>query len=222
MTEEKEKEGIQMMEMRGIIRMLKVTAGRAEDLVMTGGPIHGSAAGVRQYNAVLKRISNSAFADPELFIPLEEDASFADLGICCEQLAAYLEGLEEAMEPGARAKKAAPQIMGPVSIKVGDVGELGDLGEIIRQAIPSWLKGQMDVKVGVSEAVKKEPEAEMNDVESRIAELGAQMQALAERMSREELSGDEIRKLADQMRELGQQQSELAKKHAAIRAPKDA
>ena len=58
-------------------------------------------------------------------------------------------------------------------------------------------------------------------LEERIAELGAQMQALAERMSREELSGDEIRKLADQMRELGQQQSELARKHAAIRAPKD-
>jgi hypothetical protein len=218
MTEEKKKEGVPITEIRGIIRMLKVTAGRAEDLVMTGGPIHGSAAGVRQYNAVLKRISNSTFADPELFIPLEEDASFADLGIACEQLAAYLGGITEAAEPG-KAKKAAPQIMGPVSIKVGDVGELGDLGEIIRQAMPSWLKGQMDVKV--SKAEKKEPEAEMNDLESRIAELGAQMQALAERMSREELSSDEIRKLADQMRELGQQQSELAKKHAAIRAPKD-
>jgi hypothetical protein len=221
MTEEKKKEGVPIMEIRGIIRMLKVTAGRAEDLVMTGGPIHGSAAGVRQYNAVLKRISNSTFANPELFIPLEEDASFVDLGIACEQLAAYLGGITEAAEPG-KAKKAAPQIMGPVSIKVGDVGELGDLGEIVRKAIPSWLKGKMDVKVDVSEEEKKEPEAEMNDLESRIAELGAQMQALAERMSREEMSSDEIRKLADQMRELGQQQSELAKKHAAIRAPKDA
>ncbi len=221
MTEEKKKEGIQMMEMQGIIGMLKKTADSAEHLMMVGGPTKGSAAGVRQYNAVLKRISNFAFADPELFIPLEEDASFADLGIACEQLAAYLEGMTEAAEPG-KAKKAAPQIMGPVSIKIGDVGELGDLGEIIRHAIPSWLKGHMHVEATVSELEKKEPEAEMNDLESRIAELGAQMQALAERMSREELSGDEIRKLADQMRELGQQQSELAKKHAAIRAPKDA
>jgi len=221
MTEEKKKEGVQMMEMQGIIGMLKKTADRAEDLRITGGSEKGSVAGVRQYNAVLKRISNSAFADPELFTALDEDANFADLSISCEQLAAYLEGVTEAAEPG-KAKKAAPQIMGPVSIKIGDVGELGDLGEIIRQAMPSWLKGQMDVKIGVSEAEKKEPEAEMNDLESRIAELGAQMQALAESMSREELSSDEIRKLADQMRELGQQQSELAKKHAAIRAPKDA
>ncbi len=221
MTEEKEeKEGIQMMEMQGIIGMLKKTADSAEHLMMIGGQVKGSAAGVRQYNAVLKRLKNFVLADPELFTPLDEDASFADLGIACEQLAAYLEGMTEAAEPG-KAKKAAPQIMGPVSIKVGDVGDLGDLGEIIRQAMPSWLKGKMDVKVGVSEAVKKEPKAEMNDLESRIAELGAQMQALAERMSREELSGDEIRKLADQMRELGQQQSELARKHAAIRAPKD-
>jgi len=221
MTEEKEKEGVQMMEMQGIIGMLKKTAERAEDLRMTGGQEKGSVAGVRQYNAVLKRISNSAFADPELFTALDEDASFADLGICCEQLAAYLEGMTEAAEPD-KAKKAAPQIMGPVSINIADLDDLSDLGEIVRKAIPSWLKGQMDVKVGVSEAVKKEPEAEMNDLESRIAELGAQMQALAERMSREEMSSDEIRKLADQMRELGQQQSELVKKHAAIRAPKDA
>jgi len=219
MTEEKKKEGVQMMEMQGIIGMLKKTADRAEDLRITGGSEKGSVAGVRQYNAVLKRISNSAFADPELFTALDEDANFADLSISCEQLAAYLEGVTEAAEPG-KAKKAAPQIMGPVSIKIGDIGELGDLGEIIRQSIPSWLKGQMDVKV--SKAEKKEPEAEMNDLESRIAELGAQMQALAERMSREELSGDEIRKLADQMRELGQQQSELAKKHAAIHAHNDA
>ncbi len=220
MTEEKEeKQGIQMMEMQGIIGMLKKTADSAEHLMMIGGQVKGSAAGVRQYNAVLKRLKNFVLADPDLFTPLDEDASFADLGIACEQLAAYLEGMTEAAEPG-KAKKAAPQIMGPVSIKVGDVGDLGDLGEIIRQAMPSWLKGQMDVKI--SKAEKKEPKAEMNDLESRIAELGAQMQALAERMSREELSGDEIRKLADQMRELGQQQSELAKKHAAIRAPKDA
>jgi hypothetical protein len=221
MTEEKEKEGVQMMEMQGIIGMLKKTADSAEHLMMVGGQVKGSTAGVRQYNAVLKRLKNFVLADPELFTPLDEDASFADLGIACEQLAAYLEGMTEAAEPG-KAKKAAPQIMGPVSIKIGDVGDLGDLGEIIRQAMPSWLKGKMDVKVDVSEAEEKEPEAEMNDLESRIAELGAQMQALAERMSREELSGDEIRKLADQMRELGQQQSELAKKHAAIRAPKDA
>ncbi len=219
MTEEKEeKEGVQAMEMQGIIGMLKKTADSAEHLMMIGGQVKGSAAGVRQYNAVLKRLKNFVLADPELFTPLEEDASFADLGIACEQLAAYLEGMTEAAEPG-KAKKAAPQIMGPVSIKIGDVGDLGDLGEVIRQAMPSWLKGQMDVKI--SKAEKKEPKAEMNDLESRIAELGAQMQALAERMSREELSGDEIRKLADQMRELGQQQSELAKKHAAIRAPKD-
>jgi hypothetical protein len=221
MTEEKEKEGVQMMEMQGIIGMLKKTADSAEHLMMTGGQVKGSTAGVRQYNAVLKRLKNFVLADPELFTPLEEDASFADLSISCEQLAAYLEGMTEAAEP-ASAKKAAPQIMGPVSIKIGDVGDLGDLGEIIRQAMPSWLKGQMDVKIDASKAEKKEPEAEMNDLESRIAELGAQMQALAERMSREELSSDEIRKLADQMRELGQQQSELAKKHAAIRAPKDA
>jgi len=64
MTEEKEKEGIQMMEMRGIIRMLKVTAGRAEDLVMTGGPIHGSGIQIDESQFLGNQSGRGAFAGP--------------------------------------------------------------------------------------------------------------------------------------------------------------
>ena len=154
MAEEEKKEGVQMMEMQAIIRLLKTTAERAEHLRMTGGTEQGSVAAVRQYNAVLKRIKGFVFADPELFAPLEEDASFVDLAISCEQLAAYLEGMMEAAEP--RPKKPPTQIMGPVSIKISDPGELGDLGELIRQAMPSWVKGQMGVDVTLGEAKRNQ------------------------------------------------------------------
>ena len=215
MAEEKKSEGIQMLEVKGMIGMLKATARTAEHLRLTGGPAQGSPAAVRQYNAVMKRLSSIIPGD--LFTPLEEDASFVDLGMCCEQLAAYLESLQDTTE---EKKAVTPKIQGPVAIKIGDLGELKNLGELIRQAMPSWLREEMEKnKSKEAEEVKEEePEGDMNDLESRIAELGAQMQVLAERMHREELSSDEIRKLADEMRQLGQQQSELAKRHAAIRS----
>jgi len=208
---------VEEKELRTVIRMLEATTKTAEHLRMTGGEEwdRRSAAGVRQYNAVVKRLKDTDTIPEDMFVPLEEDASFVDLGMCCEQLAAYLGGMIE--EP-VEEKKAAPQIMGPVSIKVGDLGDLKDLGELIRKAMPSWLREQMEEKKPKEE---EKPKADMNDLESRMAELGAQMQVLAERMHREELSSDEIRELADQMRELGHKQSELARQHAAIRAPRD-
>ena len=204
-------------ELRTIVQMLDATTKTADHLRMTHSDVdQRSPAGVRHYNSIVKRLEDTDTIPKDLFSPLEEDASFVDLGMCCEQVAAYLRGMIE--EPAEGKKAVTPQIMGPVSIKVGDLGNLKDLGQLIRQAMPSWIREHMEKE----EQEEEESKADMNDLESRIAELGAQMQALAERMSREELSGDEIRKLADQMRELGQQQSELAKKHAAIRAHKHA
>ena len=213
---------VEEKELKTIIRMLEATTRTAEHLRMTGGEDRQSAAGVRQYNAVVKRLKDTDTIPEDMFAPLEEDASFIDLGMCCGQLGAYLGGMVE--EPAREKKAEAPRIQGPVSIKIGDLRNLKDLGELMRQAMPSWLREQMEKhesKEGEEKAKKEgEPEGSMNALESRIAELGAQMRVLAERMHREELSSDEIRELADQMRQLGQQQSELAKQHAAIRAHK--
>jgi hypothetical protein len=163
MAEEKELKGIQMAELKGIIQMLKTTAETATHLRMTGGADQGSAAGIRQYNAIVKHLKDTVPED--LFAPLEEDASFVDLGMCCEQLAAYLGGMIE--EPVEKKKATTPQIMGPVSIKVGDLGDLKDLGELIRQSMPSWLRKQMEKeesKAGKEEAKKEgEPQTGGSD-----------------------------------------------------------
>ena len=209
---------IEEKELKGIVKMLNATTKMAEHLRMTHDLDKKSAAGVRQYNGIVKRLNGTDTVPADMFTPLEEDASFVDLGMCCEQLAAYLGSMVE--EPAAE-KKFEKQINAPHINISGGMPDLDKLGELIRQAMPSWLREQMEEEKPEAEEEEKkgkDPDTNMNDVESRIAELGAQMQVLAERMHREELSGDEIRKLADQMRELGQQQSELARKHAAIRA----
>ena len=212
---------IEEKELKGIIKMLNATTKMAEHLRMTHDLDKKSAAGVRQYNGIMKRLNGTDTVPADMFTPLEEDASFVDLGMCCEQLAAYLGSMVE--EPAAE-KKFEKQINAPHINISGGMPDLDKLGELIRQAMPSWLREQMEEEKPEAEEEEKkgkDPDTNMNDVESRIAELGAQMQVLAERMHREEMSSDEIRKLADQMRELGQQQSELARKHAAVRAVKE-
>ncbi len=202
---------IEERELKGIIQMLGATVKMVEQASLTGslGKERKAGAGVRQYNAVVKRLQDTDTIPEGIFSSLEEEASFVELSIYCGQLAAYLEGMVE--EPPK--EKKSENIGDNVIVNIG--GDLKDLGEVIRQAMPSWIKEQMGGEK--EEEEKEEPEADMNNVESKIAELGAQMQVLAERMHREELSGDEIRKMADQMRELGQQQSELARQHAAVR-----
>ena len=47
------------------------------------------------------------------------------------------------------------------------------------------------------------------------------MQVLAEKLRREELSPDEVKRLADEMRKIGLKQAELARKRAELRAKTD-
>ena len=206
-------------EIKGIIQMLNATAEMAEHASMTGSMAEGQKAGIRQYNNVLKHLQETDTVSEGLFVSVEEDASFDELGVCCSQLAAYLDGMTA--EPKIRHGRSG-NVNAPYINMAGCLPDMQKMGDMIRNAMPSWIREQMEKEEPEEEEQEdKEPEADMNDLESRIAELGAQMQVLAERMHREELSSDEIRKLADQMRELGQQQSELARQHAVIRTHKD-
>lgn len=189
----------------------KMMASRDEELK--------AGAGVRQYNAVVERLQETDTIPKGIFTPLGEDDTLEALGVCCAQLESYLKGM---MQDPAEGKSTGEHRK--VIKMVSGIPNMENLGELIRQAMPSWLREQMDKDKPEAEEEEEieSPEANMNDLESKMAELGAQMQVLAERMHREELSGDEIRKLADRMRELGEQQTKLAKQHAVIRAPGDA
>ena len=210
---------LEKKEIKGVIQMLKATANMAEHASLIGFAAEGQKTGIRQYNNVLKRLQDTDTVPEGLFISVEEDASVYEVGMCCGQLAAYLEGVTA--EPRIRRGKSG-NVNAPYINMAGGLPDMQEMGNIIRNAMPSWIREQMEREEPEAEEPEdKEPEADMNDLESRIAELGAQMQVLAERMHREELSSDDIRKLADQMRELGQQQSELARQHAAIRIHKD-
>jgi hypothetical protein len=208
----------QEKEIKRMIRLLESTAEIAEHASLTGTFKQGQKASLRQYNAILERLKETEEIPGVLFPPLEEDAPFDEVGVACKQLAAYL---QEEDEPVKARPREAPFLDGSPIINIG--GDLKDLGELIRDALPDWIKkGRVDIFTPEEEPKESEPAEEsetqdLNDLESQMSELGAQMQVMAERLRRESLSPDEIQRLADGMRELGEKHAELAKKQAALR-----
>jgi hypothetical protein len=94
---------------------------------------------VRSYNSVLTHLSGQGEIPAALFPPLPETASLDEVGIASAQLAEYLRaGLPEP-EPQAGS--------GP---KLGDgnvffnIGGLGEIGELVREHLPEWLRGKKE------------------------------------------------------------------------------
>lgn len=214
----------QEKEIRKVIHMLRATAKAAEQAALTGAYSTGGPAFVRQYNAVLEHLKEIGVLREKLFPPLEAEVNSGEAGLLCTQLAAYLEGELPASEeglgqPGAHCVKESPSITIATG-NIGDLGSLKDLGELIRRHLPAWLRGateQEDADREIKAEAPPEPEPSLNNVESQLAELGAQMQVLAERMRRQDLSVEERLRLAEEMSRVGQEQGRLAREHARLR-----
>jgi len=213
----------QEKEIKRMIRLLESTAKIAQDASMTGMLEQGQKASIRQYNAILDRLKETEEIPDVLFPPLEEDASFDEVGVACKQLVAYLQEEEEPAKARSREQFRVGDM--PI-INIG--GDLKDLGELIRNALPEWMKkGHIDIFTPEKEPKESKPAEEsetqnLNDLESQMSELGAQLQVMAERLRRESLSPDEIQRLADGMRELGEKHAKLAQRQAAMRLQMEA
>ena len=169
-----------------------------------------------------------------LFDPLEEEAEFSEVGVACYHLAGFLKSDLDDFEISQK-KMDKEKIK---KIIVGNLGELKDLGEVIRQAMPDFLKDAWkETKKGDSSKAETPPESESttqevaskegdeeivnpdsNSVESQIAELRTKIQALAEQLQEDIVSPEEIRRLTREMRKLGKQQEKLARQRATLGA----
>jgi hypothetical protein len=212
-------------EIRGIMRMLASIAKTAEQASLTGAFAEGKGIAIRQYNAILKRLSEIGEIPEGLFPELNEETSFDEVGVACKQLAGYLEGVIESEEREERTEKVFSGDKILVNIGGDMFRELGDwlrsgLLEDVKETVMDVFKPK--AKEETEEARDEEGEnLTLDELESRIAELGGQMQVLAEKLRREELSPDEVKRLADEMREIGLKQAELARKRAELRAKMD-
>ena len=223
-------------EIRRIFHLVESTAKIAKEATLTGMLKGGEKRCIKQFNNALNRLIEIDIVPEGLFDPLEEEAEFSEVGVACYHLAGFLKSDLDDFEISQK-KMDKEKIK---KIIVGNIGELKDLGEVIRQAMPDFLKDAWkETKKGDSSKTETPPESDSttqkvvsieieedeeivnpdsNSVESQIAELRTQIQALAEQLQEDIVSPEEIRRLTREMRKLGKQQEKLARQRATLGA----
>lgn len=189
--------------MRRIHGLLETIADLAEHSELTDVEGGSEAHAARQYNAALSRLVELEVAGEGFFVALTDEASWPELRAACAQVAGYIGPDVEAMGSEHRIINFQPNFAGEITTE--------RVGALLREVAPEDTQDTQDTH----DASEDSPG--LDDVESKIAELGGQMQVLAERLHRNDLSTDEVKGLADQLRDLGREQTQLAEEHARAR-----
>ncbi len=124
-------------EIRGLFQILEQTAEMAEDSALTENYKDGESRCISQFNKVLKRLNELNAIPNDLFEPLHENASYSEISIACNHLAAYL---NEGLGSFPDLKGMMTNILGKRVIEniEGELKE-GKIGDLIRHAIPEFM-----------------------------------------------------------------------------------
>lgn len=160
-------------EIRRILRLLETTARIVETSAITDHFSEGEERCARQFNNALNLLADLDAVPDGLFEPLETHASFGDICFACHQVSAYVrEGCVDDFDFDHMKKT------------IGD--ELKEVPEMVRQAMPSFLKdmwsGQTEENVETVETVEvtSDEDEEVTSVEQRIGRLEGQMETVVE------------------------------------------
>ncbi len=152
----------QRRELRGVIQLLKATAQMAEHSSLTGSLGNGAGAGVRQYNAVLKRFSETGIVPEYLFAPLYQETSFDELGVLCKQLAGYLKGyVSDAAEEGEGIVIPDLRHLGE-EIREATGGIPGEVSKALRESLRSLTGTEPEAEKTASDTAEQPPEKDKN------------------------------------------------------------
>jgi hypothetical protein len=224
-----------VQEIRRIVNLLEKTHRIAREASISGALSGGREYVVRQYNAIVANLGERGLVLPAYFPTLGEggaEVTFDEVGIACAQLADYLRADLPEEERGRHGKGHGPH--GSFSVNVGNLPELKNIGEVIRESLPHWMRAAREGSKEVTTESSGNPTAAhpqgppsdlgglrdqsaLNDLESRLAEVGAKIQVVAEQMRREELPAAELQRLANELSRLGREQAQMAQEAAARR-----
>ena len=171
---EAQKEIRRMKEIRQILRLLETTARIIETSAITDQFSDGEERCARQFNNALNLLADLGAVPDGLFEPLETDAAFGDICFACHQVSAYV-----------KESCADDFDFSQITKTIGD--ELKDVGEVVRQSMPSFLKdvwsGQPredNVDTAESVEVTSDEDEDVTSVEQRIVKLEGQMETVVE------------------------------------------
>ncbi len=124
-------------EIRGLFQILEQTAEIADESLLTENYKDSESRCISQFNKVLQRLIEINAVPKELFDPLQEDASFSEISIACNHLAAYL---SEGLGTSSDLKGMMTNILGKNIIdNISDELKEGRIGDLIRSAMPDFL-----------------------------------------------------------------------------------
>lgn len=121
----------EQVNMKQAKRLLCAITDLARESSMTGSLVKGTRAAVRQYNGLLRHLSETGAVPAGLFTLLDEDEdSFDELGVACALLNAYIE--EDDAAPAS--PPAPPNMM--VQADSQELRELRELRDLLRERMP--------------------------------------------------------------------------------------
>ena len=124
-------------EIRGLFQILEQTAEMAENSALTENYQDGERRCISQFNKVLKRLNALNAIPNDLFDPLHENASYSEISIACNHLAAYL---SEDLGSFPDLKGMVSNILGKRVIEnIEEELKEGKIGDLIRHAIPEFM-----------------------------------------------------------------------------------
>lgn len=128
-------------EVRRLRRLLKDIADLAQNASLTGSLQGGARTATRRYNTVVERLDTLGVTSPGLFTTLADDAPFDEIGVEATLLAGYLKEDEAPAGAGNASGNNAPFInIGGDLGSLKGLGELKDLGKMIRESLPEWMR----------------------------------------------------------------------------------
>jgi len=169
-------------EIRRLRRLLRETVRLAEHASLTGSLEKGGRIAIRQYNHIREHLQNTGAIPDGLFQELDEDdSSFDELGIVCGMLEGYLAEDEEILNEGG--KNSAKIQVGMVGVK--DLEDLKEIGKVIREGLPDFLRKYSQGGVGDSIRVEIERSMEAAEAARELAREAERTAREAEREARE-------------------------------------
>ncbi len=153
-TAQPERTAAQKEEIRRLGRMLRGLAKTARDASFTGQLAGGKGVAVHQYNAILSRLHDMGVAPADLFTPLLQEASFDEVGVAASQLVSFLREEEDEKRWWANGGVVSAS---PGHLKiVGFPGSINELGELLREHLPDFLRGRAgeDARKAAAEATE--------------------------------------------------------------------
>lgn len=183
-------------EMRRILNLLDEIARFAEHSSLTGAMKGGGRQAVRQYNALVGHLQQNTTFPPYLLVTVEEDAPIDEVGVAARMLHSYLKPDE---------REQAVDMFGRLS-GIGDlkeVKELKEIGKRIREQVPDWMKGRA---VQTEEDERSDDPA---DIETRLAQIGAEIESVSRQLREGNLSDGERADLAGRLSTLSREQARL-------------